>query len=230
MARLSIRALLAFYDGAVSADRAHSNAINAMLGEELGLGLLLAHLRATTGGEVAALDDPCTQGTSKGARLDRWVRVVRQGEAILYQVEIKNWCAHSLGGRPLAIDVDGEVVRAHAVATWKRYWDDTERRPADEPLQKVLVPMQAPLRFRTDPIEPVACVWDLLSPTGTLEPWFSVPASGAMKALHWFSMSAYLRSLLVRGQSEIELAMPTLEARLALIGRMVLGGRDGDRP
>ena len=59
---LSIRGVLGFFDGAVATERAHSNAINALLGEELGLGLLIHHLRASTGGDVAALADAVYPG------------------------------------------------------------------------------------------------------------------------------------------------------------------------
>lgn len=73
-------------------------------------------------------------------------------------------------------------------------------------------------------------MWDLLSPDGALTPWFSVPVLGELKRLHWFSMSAYLRSLLRQGQSEIELAMPMLDARLAVVGRMVPAVRPAGSP
>lgn len=228
MAILSIRDVLAFYDGAVVAERAHSSAINALLGEELGIGLLTHCLRSRTLGEVTVLDEPCTQGKKKGVRLDRWVRVAEHGgAAVLYQVEVKNWCAHSLDGRSLSVDASADEVRAHALATWGRYWDPAECRPIEKPLQKVLVQMQAPLRLVADRIEPVACVWDLLSPDGRPTPWFSVPVTTKPSPLHWFSMSAYLRSLLSQQQSEVELEMPQLEARLAVVGRMVPVVRQG---
>jgi len=221
MATLSIRGVLEFYDGAVATECTHSNAINALLGEELGLGLMIHHLRASTGGDVAALADPCTQGTPAGVRLDRWVRVAGPGDAILYQVEVKNWCAHSLGGRPLAIEAEDATLAMHATTMWKRYWDAGAGCPVDKPLRKVLVPMRAPRHLIADRVEPVACVWDLLAPSGSPIPWFDVPAAGAFARLHWFSMSAYLRTLLGAGQSEIDIPTPLLDAGLAVVGRMV---------
>jgi hypothetical protein len=47
MAPLSIRGVLGFFDGAVATECAHSNSINALLGEELGLGLQIHYLSAT---------------------------------------------------------------------------------------------------------------------------------------------------------------------------------------
>lgn len=148
------------------------------------------------------------------------------GGVVLYEVQIKNWCAHSLGGRSLAIDV--AAIAMHGARTWKRYWDEAERRPLEKPLRKVLVPMRVPRHLGTDRAEPVACVWDLLSPDGAPTPWFSVPASGVLERLHWFSMSSYLRSLLRQGVREIELAMPILEARLAVVERMVPAVRQAE--
>jgi hypothetical protein len=149
------------------------------------------------------------------------VRAVGENGAILYQVEIKNWCAHSLGGKALAIEADRATLAVHAAAMWKRYWDEVERRPVDKPLQKVLIPMRAPCHLSADRVEPVACVWDLLAPNGSPTPWFDAPAAGAFARLHWFSMSAYLRALLGAGQSEIDIPTPLLDARLAVVGRMV---------
>jgi|GEM_PF-3478860 len=103
---------------------------------------------------------------------------------------------------------------------WARYWHQVERFPIEEQLRKVLVQMRAPA-VSGDVVEPIACVWDLLHPNGTLEPWFAMAAAGPFAQLHWFSMSAYLRTLLRDGQSEIELAMPLLEARLDVVGTMI---------
>jgi len=221
MATLSIEAVLAFYDGAVASDREHSSAINALLGEELGIELLLHALRARGASEVVALAELCTQRTNAGVRLDRWVRVVREGRSVLYQVEVKNWCAHSIGGRRLTIDADGPALSAHASAMWRRYWDAVEHRPVEEPLQKVLVPMRVPDGFMVDAVEPIACVWDLLHPQGELVPWFDVPAAGAFARLNWFSMSAYLRTLLRGGATQIDVPMPRLEARVQAMTRMI---------
>jgi hypothetical protein len=236
MTMFSIRDVLAFYDGALDFDgaeatkhptnRTHSNAINALLGEELGIGLLIHYLSASTDGKVEDEGD-CTQGTKVGVRLDRWVSVVGQGGTILYQVEVKNWCAHSLGGRPLEIDADAAKVASHATRTWERYWDGLRGCPAHKPLEKVLTPMLRPSSFRADHVvEPVACVWDLLGPNGVPMPWFAVPLVGkAFERLHWFSMSAYLRQLLSQGQTEIDIPTPQLDARLAVVGRMVPAAR-----
>lgn len=227
MARISLRGVLAFFDGEMPGGRAHSNALNALLGEELGLSLLLHALRTHGASDVVVLDEPCTQGRSSGVRLDRWVRARRAGRSLLFQVEVKNWCAHSLGGRTLAVDADHATVAAHAAATWRRYWDEGERRPEPEQLRKVLVPMRVPPSAGDCDVEPVACVWDVLHPRGEPTAWFDVPASGAFPHLNWFSMSAHLRTLLRAGTSELELPLPQLEQRFATVGRLVVDMRTG---
>jgi hypothetical protein len=185
------------------------------------------HLSASTGGNVVSLPDPCTQHKKSGVRLDRWVHVIGKEGETLYQVEVKNWGAHSLGGKPLKIDDDAAKVASHVKDGWKRYWDGLRGCPAHKPLEKVLTPMKVPTSINPDTVvEPVACVWDLLGRDEVPEPWFAVPLMGkAFERLHWFSMSAYLRQLYHRGQMEIDIPTPQLDARLAVIGRMVPAAR-----
>lgn len=222
MACFDIRQLLRFFDGEDDGARFHSNAINTLLGEELGCALF-AHFLAASGYTPEILDDICTQGTLRGARLDRWVAATRGEQAALFQVEVKSWCAHSLGGRPLPVDAAPSTRAEHARSLWERYWDSEARAPRDAPLKKVLLPMKKPPRFATVPVDPVACVWDPLNPHGGSEAWFScdLEAGRAFNKLWWFSGSLYLRSLLASGQSTVEVPMPLLNARLAWISRIV---------
>jgi hypothetical protein len=102
--RLDVRAVLQFFDEAPNESLGHATAIVAVAGEELGLALLVHYLRSI-GRPTALVSDKCTPGTRSGSRLDGWVRA---GDT-LYQVEVKNWSAHAIGGRRLPIDADGVV-------------------------------------------------------------------------------------------------------------------------
>lgn len=223
MVQVVIREILGFFDGGRDLRR-HSAAMNQLFGEELGLALLKRHLLASGYDQVIALDDPCTQGTSKGVRLDRWLRVTNRNEVTLFQVEVKNWCAHSLKGKPLALDADEDVIAQHAAEMWRRYWNEETRQPNDEELQKVLVPMRRPQRYATDIVQPIACIWDALHPHSDvtpITPWFEVPTQGSFQQLRWFSMSIYLRGLLKSGVLELELELPKVEARMSYLTRMI---------
>ena len=111
--------LLRFYDDPIPAEKGmDATAVNAVAGEELGLALLM-HYFTESGTEVSRLPGTCSTGKSHGHRLDAWV----QTPDVLYQVEIKNWSAHSLGGRHLAADADDSTSRTFRAKMWQSYWD-----------------------------------------------------------------------------------------------------------
>ena len=60
--KLNLRELLKFYDYKVPTSKTHASAINAVLGEDLAVALLVHHLKGV-GLEVIALDGVCAQGT-----------------------------------------------------------------------------------------------------------------------------------------------------------------------
>lgn len=92
--------LLAFFDEEAKGSSRHASAIVGVAGEDLGAALLVDYFRSQ--GVVAEiLPERCTQGTKKGYRLDRWILTHAPAGDVLYQVEIKNWSAHAIGGRAL---------------------------------------------------------------------------------------------------------------------------------
>ena len=93
--KVSPSELLRFFDEKPPESGGHATAIVAVAGEELGVALLLEYLRSI-GRQATALLGPVTPGTTKGARLDRWVKVSDQ-PPLLYQVEI--WLARTSTGR-----------------------------------------------------------------------------------------------------------------------------------
>src|SRR6266487_3479632 len=117
--RLPIRLLLEFFDEAPDYAKGHANAIVAILGEELGAGLLIDYFRGKNL-ETEVLGIRCTQGTTSGKRLDRWVRVIKGRQTTYYQVEIKNWSATAIGGRRIGINASKSQLREHKIERWSK--------------------------------------------------------------------------------------------------------------
>jgi hypothetical protein len=219
--RINIREVLRFFDGEDREACKHSSALNGLLGEELGIALLEACLKTKAYSDVEVIDQPCTQGTSRGVRLDRWIFAERPGERIAFQVEVKNWCAHSLGGRPLPVDPDHASLAAHLKQNWARYWNHELSQPAEKGLLKVLTPMLLPDQGEGRQVEPVACVWDGLHPDGQLDPWFPSKPSGSFHRLWWFSMSSFLRLTARENEETLALDLRHAEARIDHLERML---------
>lgn len=212
---LDRRALLAFYDEKPADSQGHATAVNAVAGEELGLGLLAHYLRNALGADAAVLDERATPGALKGSRLDGWVRARWPDRAVvLYQVEVKNWSAHSYGGKTVPVDAPEAVLAAYRRREWnERIWEaDAGRFRLGVPaLAKVLQPMRPPPGY--DRAETVACLWAPMHPEGSADPWFEVTLAegGHFARLHVFSMSSYLRGL---EDDHITLEMPSTLRRM----------------
>ncbi len=215
--RLPISLLLEFFDEAPDYGKGHATAITAVLGEELGAGLLVDHFRGKNmKAEVLGL--PCTQGTTSGKRLDRWIRVTKGRQTVYYQVEIKNWSATAIGGRRIAINASSSQLREHKRERWSKEWSG--QLFIKEAVQKVLTPMKPPVIGAE--VEPLVCFWDAMHPTGKAEAIFSIPVNGGRFPRVWiFSMSAYLRTLLKAGQEFVEIDAPAAKARLRLLNRLL---------
>jgi hypothetical protein len=207
------RELLAFFDEAPPAARGHATALVAVAGEELGLALLVDYFRR---GGVASgrLPDACTQGRQRGHRLDGWV----EAGHTLYQVEVKNWSAHSIGGTQLPSSLSEAGMAEFRRARWGEVWRDGNL--ADKPAQKVLEPMRPP--YWHPNIKTLIVFWVPMHPEGKPDALFTTPASSThFPDLTVFSMSNYLRGL---PEDRIALDLPRTEARLAWLERLFGGG------
>ena len=217
---LDIRTALQFFDEGVPESRYHATALVALVGEEMGIGLVARYFQ-DRGASTDVMAGPVTQGTQKGARLDRWLRVTQATDVTYYQVEIKNWSAHAIGGRPLRMDAPSEVIAAHKIERWNRQWDGRAFR--DKPVIKFLIPMKPPATNAH--VEPLICYWDAMHPTGGTEPLFSVELSGQHFPRAWvFSMSSFLRNMLAAGISRLPLDMPSATARLRWMNNLFSSG------
>ncbi len=215
---VDVRELLAFFDEEAKGSSRHASAIVGIAGEDLGAALLVEYFRSQ-GVSAEILPERCTQGTKKGYRLDRWVLSHEAAGDLLYQVEIKNWSAHAIGGRKLAVSAPPATVREYKIERWSKEWNGETFRKAS--VLKVLTPMRSPLSSVR--VEPLVCFWTALHPEGAESPFFSVPLSGHthFQRVSVFSMSSYLRSLEV---PSITLAMPEVAVRREWLTRLFPAG------
>lgn len=215
--QLPIRSLLEFYDEAPELTRGHVSAVTGVIGESLGVGLLLDFFTRNKL-KVVVLDDRVTQKTRSGNRLDKWIKVTSGKKIVHYQVEIKNWAASAIGGRRLAINATSAQIRAHKIERWSKEWDGSTF--IKEQVRKVLTPMVSPMDALY--VEPLACYWDNMHPKGKDDPWFSVPVpSGKFPRVWVFSMSAHLRNLLRSGESIVAIDAPAIQARIQLLKALI---------
>lgn len=191
---VNVSTTLQFFDEKPLSSRGHATSIVAVAGEDLGAALLSRYLREQ-GALVEVLPDPCTQRTQKGYRLDRWIRCRQDNATIYYQVEIKNWSAHAVGGTVLAVDASPEEVSAYKTERWDKVWDGATFRDG---MKKVLVPMK-PLKPEHT-VEPIACYWFAMHPEGKSEPLFDVEIDDAhFSRVRVFSMSLICANCLRQG-------------------------------
>lgn len=215
--RLPIKSLLEFYDNRVETNKGHVTAMTAVIGEELGAGLLIDYY-LRHGLDAKVINGSVTQGTNIGKRLDRWIIVTRGRRSTYYQVEIKNWGASAIGGRRIAVDANATTLRRHKIERWSKEWNGKEF--IKEGVQKVLTPMKPPVRGVQ--VEPLVCFWDAMHPNGAATPLFSIPLQMNPFARVWvFSMSSYLRNLLKSGEQFVEIDAPAIKARLKLFKELV---------
>lgn len=216
--RIDKLTVLDFYDTRPANSSKHVAAVNAVAGEDLGAGLMKHYLENIEGAKVEILDKSVTPGTSKGNRLDRWVlsQWADDTPPTLFQVEIKNWSAHSIGGKRLPLDATPEQLAYHKIERWSKEWDNATFQLLKEQTRKVLSPMRA---AQQGEIEPALCMWDAMHPRGEASPWFSVVLSDNQHfARLWvFSMSAYLRSI---DAPYIEIEMPDTYQRLQWLNKI----------
>jgi hypothetical protein len=202
--------LLNFFDEVPPGSSGHATAIVAVAGEELGACLIVDYLRSV-GRRARVLPGPCKPLGRSGARLDRWIEVA-DDPPLLYQVEVKNWSAHAIGGKRLLRGASAVELADYATRNWASFWDgQTFTNPS---MQKVLTRMQPP--YPNCRVEPLIAFWGVVHATDAL---FAVPVSGNanFRQVFVFSMSSYLRRCAGR---KLVLEMPLTVKRLEWLHRL----------
>lgn len=222
---INVRALLSFYDENRKVRR-HSNAIKALAGEELGFALLIEYFRRI-GVTAKLLERPCTTGSPKGSRLDGWIEATGPSSTTYYQVEVKSWSIHGVGGdsTPLPLAVTDDQLAAYKIRLWNSYWSNGQFK---EPgLNKVLIPMKRDPAWTI--VEPLACVWSAMHPEGKQDEFFSVPLIGhvSFQRVWGFSMSAFLRNI-VDTEPTLTLYLPSTVIRMGLLATLFTISADAE--
>lgn len=214
--------LLAFYDKRQkwSAETGSPvSAITGIIGEDLVLGLFCHFIK----GQIQSYR--CKPIGKFGEWLDAWVSDGKE----LYQVEVKNWSAHSIGG--LEIPDDPAAFRNVA----QRNLTNFLTNPAfHSKVWKVLGEMTPPPAAQKATPIPVLAFWAPVAGQKSNDPtlpfWFECQISDYRSGLpqkyqstphrkiRIFSSSLYLRSL---GSKFLNVPMPRAEARLQTLENLI---------
>ncbi len=219
MKKLKLRELIDFYDYKVRGSSNHASAVNAVLGEDLAVALL-THYFENDGFNVYFLPEPCTQGKQRGTRLDKWMVVEKKESSVIYQVEIKNWSAHSIGGKLCSPSADDSTLRQDRAWRWAKRFNIIEKIPAEAATLKVLTRMRIPILYESCEHKSLLCFWEALHPDGEPDPFFEVSVkSESFQKLSIFSMSNYVNKLLEDSEF-ISVKMSDADARIDWLNRI----------
>ncbi|MFZ4798540.1 MAG: hypothetical protein ACOYMA_13670 [Bacteroidia bacterium] len=223
MITIEIKNIIKFYDEQDRNVSGQVSSITGLIGEDLGAGLIQHYFKALHRNCIIYNDSP-TEGTKKGKWLDRWIKVKNTNESnyTYYQTEIKNWSSHSIGGKKIALSASLLELNAYAKARFDEQWNYTADTLKNDNVSKVLKEMKKhPGILEDDEIKPLICFWypifhqDNINPIDEL---FEVGCSlTKFRKVTFFSMSTYLRKLLAKGTTEIQIEAPNIEARQIIL-------------
>ena len=218
--KLNLRELLNFFDCKVSNSIGHASAINGVIGEDLGVALLLKYF-SDQKLNALALSEPCTQKTKKGKRLDKWIVIEDTDSKIIYQVEIKNWNAHSLNSEIVRDHADENYMSEYRLRRWKKRFDSDRRKPRQTECQKVLLPMKVPTTYRDYDHRTLLCFWEALHVEGKSDAMFEVLVNSDYfkNKMTVFSMSNFVSESLKQSDA-LEIHLSDVEARIDWLNKI----------
>jgi hypothetical protein len=176
---------------------------------------------------------PCI---SRGQRLDRWVLWDSATTRTLLQVEIKNWSAHSSGGRRLRLNASEIEKREFRQNAGNGSGIQKGGRFKDDEVQKVLSAMPVPgysfdgashkkIEPAPEVIEPAVVFWFCIHPTGEPVAFFpfELPATPGcpFRRIWCFSMSEYLRKIVEGGEDRVRLPLLETGPRMLWLDRLL---------
>ncbi len=241
--------LLEFYDKKNTHDEELGSpitAVTALIGEDLVLGLF-DHYLVSGEGDGVVWDQKgkyqCTTGNKKGPRLDAWILTKKQ---VVYQAEIKNWCASAFGGKGVSDSScaanEDVTKKMGAELTWseaafhnrKRYLTSQD---CARPVWKVLVKMNKPATLSNKEERHLLLFWSPVAPFAESKsedpkPFFAVNTSEFQATIkdtgldlptpcadevYIFSASNYLRA---SKNSVFEIRMPRVAQRLSELRKL----------
>lgn len=218
--QLILRELINFYDYMPASSRTHASAINAVIGEEMSMALL-THYFQQQGWTSIIVHSPCNQGTASGYRLDYWLFLESGTDSIGYQVEIKNWSAHSVGGRIVKPNASKDWMKEYRLQRWLYQFDIEKKVPSQKETLKVLTRMRLPEKFSKFNQQSLLCFWEPIHERGDPAPLFEVDVCcESFNRLTVFSVSNYVSQLLGNNIETIEINLPSADARIDWLNRI----------
>jgi hypothetical protein len=221
MKTLNLEKLVDFFDHKVQSSLRLGTPVNSVIGEELAVALMRHYFESKEKCKFE-ISQPCNQGAQKGYRLDCWLHLRRNGEeSRLYQTEIKNWSAHSLGGTVIPPSVTEAGLKKIIERNWKSRFSHDTNIPRKASASKVLVRMNPPPKWADLTVMPLLCLWECLHPDGNFEPFFHRPIHDRdFQSIYVFSLSAYVRMLLAEGTKNIPSLMPQTDRAMYWLNDM----------
>ena len=217
--KLNIKELLDFFDDKKDSRKGDANALMTLFGEDLN-SAVYKHFRKN---KVEILGCSVLSGDKKGKWLDRWIV---DGKT-LYQCEIKNWGATTIGGKKLGSDANDEKTKEVINYYWNRELNEKFSNKKEQPnlITKVLLKMKPPENLKKLEIKPLLIYWMPIS--SDLNPLsilplknLHLPIKTEFSELQIFSVSLYLRQLYKQGEKLIDLDMPNMEHRMEILNRL----------
>jgi RNAse (barnase) inhibitor barstar len=222
---LNILETIMLFDQKFDQNSRHISAINGMMGEDLSKAVL-KHYFESQSYQVNLYENLVPkEGGSSGKWLDAWLEIKNDENQKLFQVEIKNWTAYSKGGRELNIDASWDLVCNESTRRLKEIWKSNTHSFSEKGLEKVFKLMKNPPEgYLNTQAAPLICFWYPISNGADFDdPLSSLSLNHPdipYNELSIFSVSMYLRLLLRKGVSSIEIELDDVRQRLALMDRM----------
>lgn len=220
--------LLSFFDEKPEWSLTHAGGVGTLVGEDLNTACFF-HYLDSIGSNGTVIRQSVTTGKSPGPQLDRWIDVYwPDNSRTVFQTEIKNWSAHSLGGEILAVDACTRTIAEYRQRRWDLRWNEQSRMLTNERTLKVLVRMKPPEGVDAGDVRPLLIFWEALGPRESAH-LFQIPdpshefpkeswsASPEFPELWVFSVSSYLRSV---KEETLTLRMPNAANRLRSLQRL----------
>jgi len=222
----------------------HTTSIIEIFGEDLNAGLFKHYLDNLTKKKTKILPYKVKTGwpQGKGPQLDRWIKAGK----ILYQTEIKSWCCFQTGGGyKLPINASVEKIKKEVERKWQRelgreYVVNNKTTKDIASVNKVLVEMKVPKEIKKEEfnkVKPLVIHWMPISAKG-VKPFSSVSLKSigikniktkenksikipeSFKEINYFSCSLYIRELLNKNITELNLNLPNANKRIDIINEI----------
>ncbi|OGF66497.1 hypothetical protein A3I27_00695 [Candidatus Giovannonibacteria bacterium RIFCSPLOWO2_02_FULL_43_11b] len=223
--KLNIKELLSYFDLRESTSNGDTTATIAVVGEDLGAGLFKHYCEYERRSSVKIFDAIPTTMQRVGRQLDRWILEKIGNKEILYQAEIKNWCARAIGGIDIPLVVPDKTLAALAKRNWDRDTNKITSREANG-LNKVFINMTNDTLLNIQNSyqkEPLLIFWEARNPKKHLGYFYKykLPKKTFYYDYCWvFSCSLYLRNLYKNGERKVSIEMPNAGRRLKELNRL----------